>query len=172
MNESSIAKYARLALALIFLFAAPQKILAPADFAASIATYQILPDMAVNFTALILPWLEIIVAILLVCRAWTGPALFLANTMLAVFLGALASAYLRGLDLSCGCFSSAPGASADMIWYMVRDGVFLVIGLVAALTYRAAVKAYRQSLPPEPEPAGTDEDTPATDEAEAQASAS
>ena len=66
------------------------------------------------------------------------PALFLANTMLAVFLGALVSAHLRGIDLSCGCFSSAPAASDEMIWYIARDGLFLLLGLTAALLQRGA----------------------------------
>ncbi|MDO9584403.1 MAG: MauE/DoxX family redox-associated membrane protein [Desulfomicrobium sp.] len=132
MNTASLSRSLRLALALIFVAAAPQKILAPDDFAVSVASYLILPDVLVNFTALTLPWLEMIVAILLVCRAWTGPALFLANAMLAVFLAAVVSAYARGIDLNCGCFSSAPTASEDMVFYIVRDVVFVALGLTAA----------------------------------------
>lgn len=136
MNASSLARGSRLALALVFLAAAPQKIMDPAAFAASLGSYLILPDMLINFTALVLPWLEIVVAILLVFRAFTGPALFLANAMLIVFLGAISSAYFRGIDLNCGCFSSAPGVSEDMIFYIVRDVVFVVIGLTAVWLYR------------------------------------
>ena len=79
MNAASLARGSRLALALVFLAAAPQKIMAPAEFAASVASYLILPDVLINFTALTLPWLEMTVAFLLVCRAWTGPALFLTT---------------------------------------------------------------------------------------------
>ena len=136
MNAASLARGSRLALALVFLAAAPQKIMAPAEFAASVGSYLILPDMLINFTALTLPWLEIVVAILLVFRVWTGQALFLANAMLVVFLGAVASAHFRGIDLNCGCFSSAPGASGDMLFYIVRDVIFVAIGLTAAWMYR------------------------------------
>lgn len=136
MNAASLARGSRLALALVFVAAAPQKILDPSAFAVSVASYLILPDVLVNFTALTLPWLEMIVAILLVCRAWTGPALLLANAMLLAFLAAVTSAYVRGIDLNCGCFSSAPSASEDMIFYIVRDIVFVVIGLTAAWMYR------------------------------------
>ncbi len=136
MNAASLARGSRLALALVFLAAAPQKIMAPAEFAASVGSYLILPDALINFTALTLPWLEIVVAILLVFRVWTGQALFLANAMLVVFLGAVASAHFRGIDLNCGCFSSAPGASGDMLFYIVRDVIFVAIGLTAAWMYR------------------------------------
>lgn len=136
MNAASLARGSRLVLALVFLAAAPQKIMAPAEFAASVASYLILPDALINFTALTLPWLEIVVGVLLVFRVWTGQALLLANAMLIVFLGAIASAYFRGIDLNCGCFSSSPEASGDMLFYIVRDIVFVAIGLTAAWLYR------------------------------------
>jgi hypothetical protein len=136
MNAASLSRSSRLVLAFVFAAAAPQKILTPAEFAASVGSYLILPDMLINFTALTLPWLEIVVAILLVCRAWTGPALFLANAMLAVFLGAVVSAHLRGIDLNCGCFSSDPLAPEDMVFYIVRDVIFVVLGLTAAWLHR------------------------------------
>ena len=136
MNAASLARGSRLALALVFLAAAPQKIMAPAEFAASVGSYLILPDALINFTALTLPWLEIVVAFMLLCLVWTGMALFLANAMLAAFLAAIVSAYLRGIDISCGCFSTSAAASDDMIWYMARDGVFLAVGLIAAWLHR------------------------------------
>jgi len=139
MNAASLTWGSRVALALVFLAAAPQKIFAPADFAASVGSYLILPDVLINFTALTLPWLEMVVAILLLCRVWTGPALLLANAMLVVFLGAIVSAHLRGIDLSCGCFSSASSDSGDdMVMYIVRDVLFVVLGLVAAWLHRRA----------------------------------
>lgn len=138
MNAQNLTTASRLALALLFLAAAPLKILSPADFAEAIATYLILPDALINVTALTLPWLEAVVAILLLCRVWTGPTLFLANAMLAAFLGALVSAHLRGLDIDCGCFTASGTASDAMLWYIVRDGLFLALGLVTALLQRFA----------------------------------
>lgn len=138
MNAASLTWGSRVALALVFLAAAPQKIFAPAAFAASVASYLILPDVLINFTALALPWLEMVVAILLLCRVWTGPALLLANAMLVVFLGAVVSAHLRGIDLNCGCFSSSGGAGDDMVMYIVRDVLFVALGLVAAWLHRSA----------------------------------
>jgi hypothetical protein len=138
MNAQTLTTASRLALALLFLAAAPLKILFPADFAEAIATYLILPDALVNFTALTLPWLEAVVAILLLCRVWSGPTLFLANAMLVAFLGALVSAHLRGINIDCGCFSAAGTATSDMLWYIARDGLFLALGLAAALLHRFA----------------------------------
>lgn len=138
MNTASLARFTRVALALVLLAAAPHKILYPAQFAADIHAYLILPDALVNLTALILPWLELTVAALLLCRVWMPQALLLACTMLTVFLGALVSAHLRGIDLSCGCFTSGGVPSGDMIWYITRDAIFLVLGLAAAWLQRGA----------------------------------
>jgi hypothetical protein len=136
MNIPSLAQASRIALVLIFVAAAPHKILDPAQFAQSVAGYQLLPEMFVNFTALALPWLEMLVAILLLCRAWTGPALFLANVLFAAFLGAVVSAHLRGLDVNCGCFNASAASTASMTWYMARDAAFLILGFMAAVLYR------------------------------------
>lgn len=136
MNIPSLAQASRIALVLIFAVAAPHKILDPAQFAQSLAGYQILPEPLINLTALILPWLEMLVAILLLCRAWSGPALFLANAMLAAFLGAVVSAHLRGLDVNCGCFSASAASTASMTWYMTRDAAFLILGFLATVLYR------------------------------------
>jgi len=138
MNAQTLTTASRLALALLFLAAAPMKILSPTDFAEAIAAYLILPDTLINVTALTLPWLEAVVAILLLCRVWSGPTLFLANAMLVAFLGALVSAHLRGINIDCGCFSAAGTASGDMLWYIARDGLFLALGLAAALLHRFA----------------------------------
>lgn len=134
------ARLTAVAVALIFLAAAPHKILSPAGFAASIHGYDLLPAVLVNVVTLILPWLEMLVAILLLCRVWTGPAIFLANAMFAVFLAAVVSAHLRGLNIDCGCFSSSPDAPASMIWYMLRGTAFLFLGLAAAWFNRASIR--------------------------------
>jgi hypothetical protein len=136
MNIPSLAQASRIALVLILALAAPHKILDPAQFAQDLAAYQLLPEMFVNVAALVLPWLEMLVAILLLCRAWTGPALFLANAMFAAFLGAVVSAHLRGLDVNCGCFSASAASAASMTWYMTRDAAFLILGFLAAVLYR------------------------------------
>ena len=56
----------RLILAIIFFYAGIGKITDPGEFAVAIYNYQLLPDIAVNALAVILPWLEIIISTCLV----------------------------------------------------------------------------------------------------------
>lgn len=132
ISLSLLAQLSRWALALIFIAAALPKIYAPDAFALNIANYALLPQVLINGVALFLPWLELIVAILLLCRVWSFSAFTLANTMLVIFLVALGSAYLRGLDVDCGCFGTTASATPNMHWYLARDLLFLALGLAAA----------------------------------------
>jgi hypothetical protein len=52
----------------------------------------------------------------------------MVTVLLVVFLGAMIFNLARGLDVYCGCFTtSAEGAgNAPMVWYVFRDGLFLL----------------------------------------------
>lgn len=68
--------------------------LLPARFASDLAM----------IAAIYLPWLELSAGLaLLLHRAVAGAAALIA-LLTTIFLGALASAWARGLEISCGCF--------------------------------------------------------------------
>ncbi|MFW5836547.1 MAG: MauE/DoxX family redox-associated membrane protein [Desulfovibrionaceae bacterium] len=121
----------RIVLAGVFLYASIDKILHPADFAAIIKDYRVLPDVLINITAIILPWLELVLGVLLLTGRWLEGSLLLANALLVTFWSTLVFNYSRGLDVSCGCFSTQTSESPNMVWYMVRDGFFVLVGLLA-----------------------------------------
>lgn len=62
--------FARLILGGVFVFASFDKILHPASFAEAVYRYQILPDGLINLTAIVLPWLELIVGGFLILGFW------------------------------------------------------------------------------------------------------
>lgn len=118
---------ARVVLGLIFIWASIDKILHPAAFAEIIYAYQILPDSWISFTAIVLPWIELILGSLLILGFWLPGAVLLSNLLLATFLTALIFNMARGLDVDCGCFSTS-GKSGGAMWsYLLRDLSFLVV---------------------------------------------
>jgi cobalt-zinc-cadmium efflux system protein len=121
----------RLILGGVFVYASFDKILHPHEFAEVVYNYQILPDALVNFTAILLPWLELSAGVFLILGLFLRGALFTCNVLLAVFLVALAFNLARGLDIDCGCFSSSVGPSTggSMILYLLRDAFLLAMGL-------------------------------------------
>jgi len=121
---------ARLILAGIFIYASLDKIAHPAAFAKDVYNYQILPDVLINLTALVLPWLELFLGLCLLAGIWLPGAVLTANGLLIVFLAALVFNMARGLDINCGCFSTgseAPAMSAG--WYLLRDMGFFAMGI-------------------------------------------
>lgn len=121
---------ARLAMAGIFIYASFYKIVHPAAFAKDVFNYQILPDALINMTALILPWLEMLLGLCLLTGIWLPGAVLAVNGLLFVFLAAFGFNMARGLDVNCGCFSTgsdAPAMSAG--WYLLRDVLFFAVAL-------------------------------------------
>ncbi len=121
---------ARLIMVGIFIYASIDKIAHPAAFAKDVYNYQILPDALINLTALVLPWLELLLGLCLLIGVWMPGAVLSANGLLLVFLAALLFNMARGLDVNCGCFSAGsdtPAMSAG--WYLLRDTLFLAVGL-------------------------------------------
>lgn len=119
---------ARLILGVIFIYASIDKIVHPAAFANDIYNYRILPEALINLTAMVLPWLELILGIFLVVGLFREGSVSMVTLLLLVFFGAMVFNPARGLDIHCGCFhTSIRGTdSAPMVWYVFRDGLFLI----------------------------------------------
>ncbi len=73
---------ARLLLGGIFIYASVDKILYPAGFAQTIHNYQLLPDILVNITAVVLPWIELFLGLFLILGLWLPGAAVLTNLLL------------------------------------------------------------------------------------------
>ncbi len=66
----------------------------------------------------------------------------LASISLAVFLIALTSAFARGLDISCGCFSLEETSTKGDIIYRIAEDILMLIG--AVIVYKFSDKKKTQ----------------------------
>jgi uncharacterized membrane protein len=126
-------------LGFVFLYASIDKILYPEAFAEIVYNYRILPDGMIHVTAVVLPWLELLLGLFLILDLWLGGAVLVANALFMVFLAAIALNIARGLDIDCGCFSS-DGSPAPMFYSLLRDAFFFLLSLfvgVLVLTTKA-----------------------------------
>ena len=121
----------RLFLGVIFVYASFDKLLRPAAFAELIYNYQILPDPLINIASIFLPWLELPLGLLLIFGFWLPGAVLICNSLFLIFFATLIFNSARGLDIDCGCFSVSAGTSSGghMLWYLLRDVFFLLVGL-------------------------------------------
>jgi uncharacterized membrane protein YphA (DoxX/SURF4 family) len=126
----------RLALGGIFIYASLDKIAHPLEFARIIANYSILPAWLVTLPALALPWLELIAGLCLVVGLWTRSSALLLSLLLLVFMTALGFNALRGISMSCGCFSTSATDTESVFVLIVRDLLILVPGLLIIFFHR------------------------------------
>lgn len=137
---------ARIAVAGVFIAAAVPKILDPAAFALATYRYRILPGAGVNAVAILLPWLELTTGVaLLVGRArLRAAAAWLLVAMTTVFTIAISLNLVRGIETSCGCFSTRADAAVSDGWNLLRNAALIWLGLAAWLD------AMRSAFPPPP----------------------
>ncbi|MCS6770521.1 MAG: DoxX family protein [Kiritimatiellae bacterium] len=116
----------RLFVAAIFAYAAWPKLRDPGLFAEAVYRYHLLPDALVNLVAIYLPWLEAVSALALIAipRLRAG-ALAWCSALLLIFIFAMAVNLIRGVDITCGCFSVSGGEAMSWI------NIFRNIGLLA-----------------------------------------
>ena len=95
----------RLVLVAAFLLAAIPKIQDPVGLAGSAESYRILTGQAVLWVALVLPWLELVIGFGLLIPKMRRASSLLIILLLFIFVGLHASAWIRGLDISCGCYA-------------------------------------------------------------------
>lgn len=131
----------RVVLGGVFIYASLDKIINPGAFAQAVFNYQVLPGALINLTALILPWLELILGVYLLFNRWMAGASILAAILMTIFMGLIIFNLARGLDISCGCFSTDPAEGPMNKLTLARDGLFLclAIGLAALTFYKKTV---------------------------------
>ena len=123
----------RLVLGFVFIYAAIDKIAHPADFAQNIYNYRMLPYWTINLMALVMPWLELLCGVLIAVGWLLRGSAFMIGFMLLVFIIAISAALIRGLDISCGCFS-VEGGHEVAVDLLIRD-ILMFIGAAIVLFF-------------------------------------
>lgn len=120
---------ARVILGIIFLAASLGKISDPAGFAEIIKNYQIIPEFLINETAVVLPFLELILAIMLISGIFLKGSSLISFLILFAFTAALIFNLARGLDVNCGCFTTSADTliKPNYAYYIIRDLIFIFI---------------------------------------------
>ena len=125
-KKSLFLLLARLALAGVFVMAALPKIQDPVVFANAVAAFRVINSDLSGWVALVLPWLELVLGIGILLPAIRRTSGALIGLLLLLFIALHTSAWVRGLDISCGCFGSESGEVAtDYRWLILRNALLL-----------------------------------------------
>jgi len=111
----------RLVVGITFIWASVYKIIEPGDFAKSIWFYHLVPGNIINLSAIILPWLELLCGVCIILGIFYRGSIVWINVMMVVFIIALTSAVIRGLDIDCGCFKAAKSSGGSTLNSLLLD---------------------------------------------------
>lgn len=121
----------RIILGAIFIYASVNKLFNAEEFAKAIKNYDMMPLGVINMLAIILPYVEFITGILLVTGIYKKGSSAIAILSLFVFLIALTTAFARGLDINCGCFSLENTSSkSDILTRIIEDIFMLAVAII------------------------------------------
>ena len=136
-NVKYLALAARLLIGGLLIMLACTMFWTRQQFAVSIRNYMYFRFPGANVMAVTLPWIELGAGALLILGIYTRPAALLTTGMLVVFLAAIIYAYTIGLDIDCGCFSSAASSQGKITFFeIVRDSTLVLISLFIVLADR------------------------------------
>ncbi len=102
-----IVLLASLAFGALFVWSGIAKVKNPISFAEAVRNFRIVGDPVAPALAHFLPWLEVFAGLGAMWERTRQGAVALLTLLLLGFTVAVASAWVRGLDISCGCFGSA-----------------------------------------------------------------
>ena len=93
--------------------------------------YELLPNSLASFFGYILPWFEVGLGMLLILGVATRISGLLGALLMVLFIGAISSAWARGLTIDCGCFGGGGQVAAKDTRYLqeiLRDIVLAICG--------------------------------------------
>jgi uncharacterized membrane protein YphA (DoxX/SURF4 family) len=120
----------RLYVGAVFVAASTYKIIYPAEFAETLASYQVAPHWSVPLLALAMPWTELVCGLMLMLGLRTKAAAAVIGALLVLFCAVILAALLRDIPIGCGCFSSLEeplgwGTLArDLLWLAMTVQIY------------------------------------------------
>jgi uncharacterized membrane protein YphA (DoxX/SURF4 family) len=142
----------RVVLGVVLICTSIEKLADLDAFAASIGNYRIVSAVPALVLATILPWIELLCGLAFLFGLWVRGIALLTFGMLVMFTGAVVSALVRGLDISCGCFTQ--GSSAEKIgWKKIGENAVLILMTYPLMTQSGpgfflewVLRIYRQCM--------------------------
>jgi uncharacterized membrane protein YphA (DoxX/SURF4 family) len=125
-----IGTLARLGLAAVWIASGVIKLLDPGQTYLAVKAYDVLPTPMIGPVADALPLVELCLGMLLLVGIGVRLNAALSAALLLVFVAAVSQAWMRGLNIECGCFGGGGEVAADETRYgeeLLRDAAFLAL---------------------------------------------
>lgn len=153
-TKDSIGLLFRLVLAGILGFAGLAKVFEPDGARTAVMAYRIFPPEWTSLLGWALPAFEILLAILLLLGLFTRWAALASGLLMVAFIAGIASVWVRGYSIDCGCFGGGGDVTAEgRTWRytseILRDLMFLGMSVWLVLRPRTLWSLDREPLNPD-----------------------
>jgi uncharacterized membrane protein YphA (DoxX/SURF4 family) len=115
----------RVIVGFVFVYASIHKIADPETFAKSIANYRILPIFSINIIAITVAWIELVMGLFMIFGIFIKASSFIATFLMGFFATLVLVTIVRGIDITCGCFS--PSSPKPVGWQKFTENTILFI---------------------------------------------
>lgn len=126
-----VSTVARLGLAAVFLIAGGLKVTDLAASGRAVNAYELMSYDTAKVVGAVQPFLEIALGLLLLAGLAVRLSAAIAAVLLVIFIAGIVSAWARGLQIDCGCFSKGGqltgGRTAEYGIEILRDVGFLAL---------------------------------------------
>lgn len=106
-------------------------------FLGSVFGYDLVAPGLGQIVAMILPPLQLLLAICLIVRIWLDAAHLIVMVMFGCFVTVQSLAYFRGLEISCGCFGPCQQTPIGVTSLLTVFGLFLLSLIRNGLCWRS-----------------------------------
>ncbi len=129
LEKKQILLISRIILGGLFIYSSVDKIIDPVAFATIIHHYRLAPPNMINFAAVTIPWIEFAAGLFLVFGIRLKASALIINLLLVFFTAVLAITAFRGINVSCGCFSTSTAVKSNLVIRIIEDFGMLALGL-------------------------------------------
>ncbi len=133
-HQKWAAVFLRFGFGILLIFSSYNKIIHPWDFSLDVENYRIVGEGLSRLAAVWLPYLELILAIFLITGIWIKAAVVINYLLMQLFFLLVLQAYIRRLDVNCGCFNPGGDATIGLI-KIIENIIFLGLSVILLFIY-------------------------------------
>lgn len=124
---------ARLVVAGTFIWAALPKIQDPVAFTTAVTGFQVVSGPLAAWVGIALPWLELVIGLGLLVPTLRRGSGWITALLLIAFIGLHASAWMRGLNIDCGCFGESSSETPPNYFLLIIRNLALLAACTVVL---------------------------------------